>query len=406
MLAPPHEPQTESPDLEALIREARERQRRRRTIVAAAAAVVAAAAALSVWAAVPSGRSASDAGHGGFPGATGGPVAPGRGRVPIVEVGSNGGVTWAINGLGMWLTQNGGRTWRRSAPPHVRDMGDLIARVEQVDFLDKSSGWLLAVDVRGGLRPGWVRHAELDWTRDGGRTWHWTIPDGCCGQVSFLTPSRGWFLGRSQLFATSDGGSTWTRAARTPFSYGTPTFVDARHGVAVVPKTGLYRTADGGRRWRAVRLAGRPDVLPNVAAFGKRLVVPAERAAPDPRLVVYVSEDGGATWQARPAPAWWTPLIGSNDASEFSAASSTVWFAAGWRKLAVSTDAGRSWRQVRVDLPPRWTIAGISFTSPRTGWAIFQQSGAAAARRSVLMRTTDGGRHWTAAGPRRRAHRG
>lgn len=396
-------PKPSRPDeLEALIREARARQRRRR-LIAAAGVAAAAAATLSVWAALPGLGSGGYAAGGGAHGATNREI-DNTGRVPIVQVGTSGGVTWALNGLGMWLTTNGGRTWRASAPQHVRDMGDLMERVEQVDFLDRRHAWLFAVDVRGGLHPAYARHAELDWTSDGGRTWHWTMPRGCCGDVSFLTPRRGFFLGPHRLFATGDGGRSWTAVARTPFVWGAPTFVDPRHGVAVVGKGRLYSTSDGGRRWVSVHLPLREGVLPNVAAFGRRIVVPAELVGPPTtRLVVYVSDDGGVTWQVRPAPKWWVPVIRSSDASEFSAASSSVWYAVGWHKLAVTRDAGRSWRLVRVaSWPARWTISAIDYTSPLVGWAVFQR--ASPPGRSVLMRTTDGGVHWTPAGPRARKH--
>jgi photosystem II stability/assembly factor-like uncharacterized protein len=397
VVAPPEPPRPD--DLEALIREARARQRRRRLIAAAAVAVVA-AASLSVWAAIPGLGSASSAQDGNADAAASRGIEN-TGRVPIVQVGTSGGVTWAINGLNMWLTTNGGRTWRASAPQHVREMGDLIARVQQVDFLDQRHAWLFAVDVRGGLHPAWARHAELDWTSDGGHTWHWTIPRGCCGAVSFLDPTRGWFLGPRKVLETTDGGATWKAIAREPFAYGVPTFVDAEHGVAVVGKGELYRTSDEGRRWSRVRLSGGASVLPNVATFGRKLVIPAEVIGPPrTRLVVYVSDDGGVSWRARPAPQWWVPVIRSSDPSEFSAASSSVWYAVGWHELAVTRDAGRTWRLVKVaDFPARWTMSAIDFTSPRVGWAVFQR--ASPPGQSVLMRTTDGGVHWTPAGPRK-----
>jgi photosystem II stability/assembly factor-like uncharacterized protein len=394
VVTPPPQDETE-----LLIREARARQRRRRILLAAALAA-AAGAALSVGAAVPGGGAASHTGgggsHAGLPHDSR-PALVGR-RVPIVTVGSSGGVTWAFNGLNMWLTTNGGRTWRVSVPRHVRDMGDLMERVVQVHFVDRRHGWVFAVDVRGGLHPAWARHAELDWTKDGGHTWHWTIPRGCCGAVSFLDPERGWFLGPHRVMETTDGGATWKAIVREPFGYGVPTFVDAEHGVAVVGKGEVYRTSDGGRRWSRVRLPGHASALPNVAAFGRRLVVPAEVIGP-PRtqLVVYVSRDGGATWQARPA-AGWVPLIGDADPQEFSAATPTVWYATRWHELAVTRDAGRTWTQVKVaGLPPHGTISTISFTGPLVGWGVFQRGSPPGA--SVLMRTTDGGVHWKPAGP-------
>lgn len=396
VVAPPEQPQPD--ELEALIREARARQRRRRIIGVAAVAVLA-AASLSVWAAIPGLGSGSRA-RGGSAHAAASRGIDNTGRVPIVEVGTSGGVTWAINGLGMWLTTNGGRTWRASAPKHVRDMGDLMARVEQVDFLDRRHAWLFAVDVNGGLHPAYARHAELDWTTDGGRTWHWTMPRGCCGAVSFLNPEHGWFLGPRKVMETTDGGAKWKAIAREPFTGGMPTFVDSERGVAVVGKGELYRTRDGGRRWSRARLPGHASALPNVTAFGQRLVVPAEVVGPPrSRLVVYVSDDGGATWRGRPA-AGWVPLVGDADAQEFSAASPTIWYATRWHELAVTRNAGRTWTPVKVaDFPARWTMSAIDFTSPLVGWAVFQR--ASPPDRSVLMRTTDGGVHWVPAGPRR-----
>jgi photosystem II stability/assembly factor-like uncharacterized protein len=396
VIAPPEPPRPD--ELEALIREARARQRRRRLIFAAAVVVVS-GASLSVWAAIPGLGSARSA-QGGNAGAATSRGIDKSGRVPIVEVGTSGGVTWAINGLGMWLTTNGGRTWRASAPQHVREMGDVIARVEQVDFLDRRHAWLLAVDVSGGLHPAYARHAELDWTSDGGRTWHWTMPRGCCGAVSFLDPSRGWFLGPHRVMETTDAGAKWTPVSREPFAYGVPTFADAEHGVAVVGKGELYRTSDGGRRWSRVRLPGHAGALPNVAVFGRRLVIPAEVIGPPrSRLVVYVSDDAGESWHSRPA-AGWVPLIGSDDPQLFSAASPTVWYATRWHELAVTRNAGRTWTPVKVaGLPRHWTIGPISFTSAKVGWAVFQRG--YVPTRSVLMRTTDGGVHWMPAGPRK-----
>src|SRR5581483_4212703 len=125
-------------------------------------------------AAIPRGGGRDQAANGG-PGSAATRAIDNAGRVPVAEVGTSGGVTWAINGIGMWLTTNGGRTWRASLPPHVAAMGDAVARVQQVQFLDRRQGWLLAVDVRVHPRSSSRRGSELDWTSDGGRTWHQSI---------------------------------------------------------------------------------------------------------------------------------------------------------------------------------------------------------------------------------------
>ena len=336
-----------SPDeLEALIREARDRQRRRQLLFAGAVAVVA-AVGLSVWAAVPGRGGRNQAANGG-PTAAATRGIDNAGRVPIVEVGTSGGVTWAINGIGMWLTTNGGRTWRASLPPHVAAIGDAIARVQQVQFLDPRRGWLLAVDVTGGLRPSYRRHGELDWTSDGGRTWHWTMPKGCCGEFTFLNRRVGFFVGDSRFYATRNAGTSW-QPVGAKFFGGPLTFVDARHGVTLLDG-GLLWTADGGGHWKDVLLSGEPAAAGNstvvggpVERVGRRLVLIAAHnfsKATNPgrwRDVPYFSDDGGAIWTPRPLPSWFVRSSRLNGRGYgFSAVNADVWFLSARRQLAVT----------------------------------------------------------------------
>jgi photosystem II stability/assembly factor-like uncharacterized protein len=391
VIAPPPSPRHD--ELEALIREARARQRRRRLIGAGAVAVLA-AAGLSVWAALPGGgKGAAGPRRDGAARAVRG--IDDTGRVQISKVGTSGGVTWAINGRGMWLTTNGGRTWRASTPPHLRGVVDLTDEVQQVEFVDAHHGWVIS--------------ATIDRTSDGGRSWRRSVPykGSCCGYASFLTGRLGYMTASTELLATRDGGSTWKPAGLVGFPWAFPTFLTARRGVAVGvgQSKSVFLTTDGGRHWSARRLPGLANpqslLLPSLAVFGRRLVALTERLVPAPRLVAYASADGGDRWVARPLPRWWTPVIGNYDEQRFSAPSATDWFAAARRSLVATTDAGRSWRRVPVaDLPHGWQITAIDFTNPRTGWAVFSRL-----RKSVLVRTTDGGRDWMPAGPRRQKRR-
>ena len=71
----------------------------------------------------------------------------------IGDVGSAGGVTWAINGHGIWLTTNGGRTWRRSVPRHIAAAKIAVADPPDIQFVNKRVGWmsaLLAFDRHSG----------------------------------------------------------------------------------------------------------------------------------------------------------------------------------------------------------------------------------------------------------------
>src|SRR5207248_2926954 len=115
----------EPDELEALIKEARRRARRRRAAFVLAA-LVAGGIGAGLFAAL----------GGGPPQATpvgAGPAQPVSGaqerqqieraarQTTIVESGLMApGFGWAMNGLGLWLTADGGRHWRASVPPHVR----------------------------------------------------------------------------------------------------------------------------------------------------------------------------------------------------------------------------------------------------------------------------------------------
>jgi photosystem II stability/assembly factor-like uncharacterized protein len=404
--------------LEALIRQARARQRRRWILLAAGLALTA-GVGLSVWAAIPSGargrhghvrgparvsaiRQIEAAGHRSF----------------IVETGAGGGVAWADNGGGFWLTANGGRSWGLSVPPHVAATGDPVARIEQVQFVDRRHGWISASDVYGGFRipPGTasVRHWEIDRTTDGGRTWRAEVPPGCLticrdGTMSFVDARHGYVLangiGGAKLFSTRDGGAAWTLVHRTAWQ-GSIAFVDRRHGVTSAGHV-FRETSDGGHRWFSLPSAPRPT-FSSVRAFGRRLVLFGIRSRDGHgtrrfRLVSYMSSDGGGHWQARVAPAW-LPL--GPPENDISTPTAHDWVAPSSNQLSVTHDAGRTWHLVRpADLPRGWFISQIDFTSPRVGWAIFAVGGQHLFE-SVLVRTTDGGGHWAPAGPRapRRHH--
>jgi photosystem II stability/assembly factor-like uncharacterized protein len=111
---------------------------------------------------------------------------------------------------------------------------------------------------------------------------------------------------------------------------------------------------------------------------------------------VDVSPNGGHDWVRRAVPG-----RGGRPAS-FSVVSPSVWAFSSRSHLFTTQDAGRHWRQIFFRSGPRnsqiMRFSGISkvvFTSRRVGWGLYYGFHA----NRILIRTTDGGLHWKAAGP-------
>lgn len=420
-IAPPPSRPLPDDDAEALIREARRRQRRR-WVAAAAVLGLAVGAGFSLWATRGGGGSAVRVlGHGPIRVVVGHVAAPTSPKRGIGDVGSAGGVTWAINGRGIWLTTNGGRTWRRSVPRDIAAAGIAVASPPDIQFVNKRDGWMsapLAFDRRE-LSKG-LHHWEVDWTSDGGRTWHVSTPPGCLrvcyeGGLSFLDARHGFLLAAvsgsvqtpNKLFRTDDGGRTWQLVSR-PLVGGPITFVNEEEGFAggpgqtVIglyqgpPILTLYRTSDGGRTWSKYDPAGSGSfVEPPYGALGREVLVAENGPNRDGGLnlapaAVYLSHDGGRHWSGRAVP------FGPAVAVSFSAASPSVWAWSSQQDLFVTEHAGNGWREVVLrGLPRNARLRKIVFTSRRVGWGLFYGFGL----HDNLFRTTDGGLHWTVTGP-------
>jgi len=366
--------------VDPLIAEAKSRARRRR-LLALGLVVVAAAVAVVVPLATRSSPAKP-------PISQAGPAA--RDRVPIWNVGVVGGVTWAFGGRRAWLTSNG-KTWRL-LPVSVKKV---IAPdpLSTVQFVDSRDGWVLD------------GHDRIERTTDGGRSWQLLppLPAGVGRSVagfSFLSKTVGylsaWMHGPVQ-FTTQDGGMTWHLSnARRGFPDGTHT---------------VWIPTEGGRSSRVLLRVPWNSELFRPTVFGRRLVA-ASLVVGNPygdRLVVYRSGDGGRTWTTRDAPGLFPGRVdGGSPTVGFTALTPTKWVAQSASSILITLDAGRTWRKTKpVNIPRSWADSVGAFTSLRDGWGLFETPPPRSTRPSlapaspswILMRTTDGGRHWTPAGP-------
>ncbi len=284
-------------------------------------------------------------------------------------------------------TSNGGATWthQKLASSYRGEM----AGYRTVDFVDAEHGWA------GGMA------GRLWATRNGGKSWT-SLPDGLSRdmlvtQIDFADRSHGWVLaqswdtGESQVLSTSDGGMLWRTVSTNDPSVGSLDVVSASDvwllddadadpyvsefgGVGAVT---LRHTTDGGTRWRSSSVAS-PVAVNAIAASGTTVCAVGEG--------ILTSSDAAATW--RPATSGQQFLF--TGATALSA--SDIWAVDASGALLHSGD-GLHW--VEQPDPARWgsVLFDLSFPDPNDGWLVGASDEYGDG--SVILHSSDGGTSWS-----------
>jgi photosystem II stability/assembly factor-like uncharacterized protein len=344
-----------------------------------------------------------DAGHSWITVATGNPNCPGTPPCAGPQV----------DHVVVMSTRDSGQTWQQSQP--IPASGSSLAA--ELDFVDDMHGWLL-LDSGYYSSPSFVR--TLYATSDGGLHWNrlasgtrgdgsgfGPIALGCAESgIMFLTPDRGWLTwdcsrgngpGPQQtasavVAATDDGGRSWTPVAALGTCGATPPIFSGSHGV-LVSQCGIYWTADSGKTWnagQALPFNARPDFIDGATGFY------FQQGASGSDL--YRTDDSGRDWTVVRKGLFPGDTIDSYQFIEANTGfANTTKSPATWKTM----DGGKTWvlpaayRSVgNVVCPLPWNppVKGsapvpVKMVSATTGWAY------------GALRTTDGGSHWTSAGP-------
>jgi photosystem II stability/assembly factor-like uncharacterized protein len=283
-------------------------------------------------------------------------------------------------------------------------------RVAAVDFVDRSTGWVVALLKSGDYA---IMH-----TTDGGLTWTRQLSapsDGRAHYVKFFNHSVGIFalLGtRPLLHRTADGGRTWSQllAVDTPGNVVSWSFVDSDHGWMLVTDPGraapsrmrLYRTVDGGRLWTDL---GPPVDAPDQAfQIHFSYLTTGWLTSAGSGAYAYKTNDFGATWSrvALPAPPGGWPRSGQffvavQPTSGAGAVASVVYF---------PPIKGRTGIGGTVRAFPPLTVRGFDGGRPRTflyATVIDQVAGGPytqdQAPNQSQLSTVDNGVTWAVIGP-------
>lgn len=391
------------------------REKRALAVVALASLAVAAGAIAYVRPA-PSARAAAPAGP---PRSAGAYIA-----ISPVSAGTAYAATFtgASQGMrGIFRTDDGGRSWRQLAVPvdaFPLGITPLAGQGDAVLFGMPRAG-------RGGTVQ-WITH-------DAGYHWRPVEPPaaGLGGGVQFFPNSSRAFcelltpMGFS-VDVSDDEGSTWRPLIDVAGPDPSLAGVSLRAGAAVgfsgsglwlmvarpgqqQPPPRLLRSTDQGATWEEIRLPAPPAEyaaegranfsLPTfLGDSGYMGVFPSSGAgvgaqwAGSPAAAAYVttSEDGGATW---------SPVRSVPHFPVYPVPGDPSWWATDGDRLFTSTDFGLTWTVTRAALPPKLKLQRITRATPRVAWAVYGNFDGGLVSdepdRTHLLRTTDGGRHWS-----------
>ncbi len=277
-------------------------------------------------------------------------------------------------------------------------------------------------------RIGWVATTDrgrIERTEDGGVSWRalWNAPGVVFDSITVsghTIAASGYRLpgnrmprtygdfdparARRLVVASTDGGRRWRRLWAPPgggtLEALTPTIWVISRPLDVdtypVRRAAAFRSSDAGRHWR-------PLALPR-GTVRVRFVAPAmgfagARGRACPRVFqLWRTEDGGRSW--RPVPGTCGPPL-----ADLNAVSERLLFAAQTKPdypgpprsvVRRSTDGGRSWRVLWRERP--WQIVGLAFADAERGFVLDElyHPGAGGGYYCPRLRVTaDAGRTWS-----------
>jgi photosystem II stability/assembly factor-like uncharacterized protein len=357
-----------------------------------------------------------------------------KGVLPLLSVQMYNATTgWASTNNDVLRTTDGGYHWQVVTPQI--DRGESIGMMD--DFVNADQAC-----VAFGQRAETKAVALVFHTTDGGATWRRTeIPlsssdrQFCWGAVTFTDGQHGWLMAvnsqhdsPAELFATTDGGTTWPQIASTDDANlpcgGKINFRDPSTGWTVGNLGGngsspsiLFRTQDGGHTWREQALKLPPCYPKSTIGLGNPPVFFSGGEGmlmatywPEPQspneTLLYFTQDGGQTWQSRPPLNPWgiVDFLNANEGWYWPwepPGSPTAPPGAPVKgKLYRTTDGCMTWTGIEPDqtlktfLDQGLNITQLDFIDSRTGWVLLSFN-----EKLQLLKTADGGGHWTTAYP-------
>ena len=336
--------------------------------------------------------------------------------IPIVQVGSPFPIVaspnliyfdmisttdgWGLTDEFILRTRDGANQWENVTPG-----GSLGAGLSGY-FRDADTGWVL--QSGGDFFSGTLYHTE-----DGGQNWQQVAVPFGNGLFSFIDPQDGWVMVGTgagagsfsvDIYQTHNGGATWQMvytldpngANGLPLSGAKNgiAFSDGTHGwvAGSRPQDGyvwLFASQDGRATWQHQDLtlpAGFEDAMVSIQApvffSAQDGVLPVTLFQNQTSTVFYVTQDGGATWNA-------TQVV-NNSGKPAIASLQDFWVWDG-QSISASHDGGQVWATQPSNVDLSDTLVQVDFVDTDNGFALARDADGT----SHVYKSTDGGLTWT-----------
>ena len=262
-----------------------------------------------------------------------------------------------------------------------RDSLDSSIPFNGLSFVSPSEGWVTGAS-------GSILH-----TSDSGKTWtaqvsgttHWLQ------SASFVSPTKGWIVGnQGTILTTDDGGQTWVpQNSGVRFDLYTVTFLSPTEGFAGGFAGTLLHTQDGGATWSKVST----DTAQWIMDIFFLKNNPSNGWAVGQDGLILVTTDGGKTWSKKRNP------VGKDLYGVYFADATHGWAVGTHGIIEFSSNGGLSWsiqngmgvgplgRGIEGDERELNDLHAITFIDDKTGYAVGVMG--------ILLKTTDGGNHWS-----------
>lgn len=237
------------------------------------------------------------------------------------------------------------------------------------------------VGYAAGMQYTWDAEGIVIKTTDGGDTW--TTVLGGAGQqgieaMCFTTPEKGFVAGWNNYFArTEDGGQTWTtmNVGNDNWLFLDMDFYDANHGAALATLNSggmvVYVTADGGASWQSSQVI-------NQMLFDLTYADATTLYAAGSNETIVKSTDGGLSWTVTYAGSQGRYLMGIDFRGNFGVAGGED------GKILYTTTGGLNWNS--------WATGYHNFEAVH----VFNADSAyVGGTDEDVYKTTDGGASWT-----------